>query len=118
MSNTTTRRPKQSKVDPNESREEKFIRLAKTRSKKLLHQIELLDNLGSSYAYKVNPELAEELISEFEKAIEGLKSRWAEKISSVRSRTVSAVKKTSADADAETDEDFDEEESELEAAEA
>lgn len=114
MSNTTTRRPKQSKVDPNESREEKFIRLAKSRSKKLLHQIELLDNLGSSYAYKVNPELAEELLAEFDKALEGLRARWSEKISSIRSRTVS-VKKVS-DSSEETESEA--EDSELETADA
>ena len=106
MSNTTTRRPKQSKVDPNETREEKFIRLAKSRSTKLLHQIELLDNLGSSYAYKVNPELAEELLAEFDKALESLKNRWNEKIDSLRGRTVSAGPAPTDESDEDTSEEL------------
>lgn len=84
MSETTARRAKKSKVDPNENREQKFVRLARTRGEKLIHQIDLLSNLGSSYAYEVSPELAEELLGKFDGALENLRAQWRKAIDRAR----------------------------------
>jgi hypothetical protein len=83
----TTRKPKKSKVDPNESKEQKFIRLAQDRGSKLLHQMGLLRNLGKSYAYKIDPDLAEELLEQFEEALGSVKDQWAIAINKQRSST-------------------------------
>ena len=80
MAETTTRRAKKSKVDPNESREQKFVRLARTRGDKLVHQINLLSNLGTSYAYEINSDLAEELMGQFEETLNSLKQQWQKAI--------------------------------------
>lgn len=98
MSETTTRRAKKSKVDPNESREQKFVRLAQTRGKKLIHQIDLLSNLGSSYAYEVSPELAEELLGQFEESLDNLKQQWQKAID----RAKKGIKKDEDTAEAST----------------
>jgi hypothetical protein len=78
------RKPKKSKVDPNESREQKFKRLAQNRGKKLTHQMVLLSNLGGSYAYKIDPELAEELLEEFTASLDDLKASWREAIAKTK----------------------------------
>lgn len=74
MNEITTRRHR-TKVDPNETPELKFDRLAKSRGNKLVHQMKLLCNLGS-YAYKINPELAHELLITFQENLDALKAAW------------------------------------------
>jgi len=83
----TVRKPKKSKVDPNESKEQKFIRLARDRGTKLLHQMGLLHNLGKAYAYKIDQNLAEELLEEFEEALVSVRTQWEKAIEKLHSST-------------------------------
>ena len=85
-----TRKPKKSKVDPNESREDKFRRLASGRGKKLVHQMGLLSNLGGSYAYKIDPELATDLLEQFADALDELKVSWQEAIAKCKPKSAEA----------------------------
>lgn len=84
MSESVARRPKESKVDPNESRTERFVRLSQSRGEKLIHQLKLLNNLGTSYAYRVDPELAEELLEQFETELASLKTTWTSAINKLK----------------------------------
>jgi len=61
-----------------ESKEEKFVRLAEKRGAKLLYQVKLLENLGSSAAYKVDEETAKKLLIEFEARLRSLKQKWGQ----------------------------------------
>lgn len=72
---TATRRPR-TKVDPNESPEVKFTRLANKRGKKLVDMMKLLKNLSTSYTYKTNSELAKKWLDSFEESFKGLKESW------------------------------------------
>jgi len=75
----TTRRPR-TKVDPNETPENKFIRLANTRGEKLVHLMKLLKNLSTSYAYKMDSALAQRLLQEFQDSFSNLKNSWEDAI--------------------------------------
>jgi len=75
MANTTTRRARK-KVDPNETAEEKFTRLVNARGNKLEHQLKLLRNLSTSYAYKIDPVLVATWLAKFEKEFAALKLSW------------------------------------------
>lgn len=83
----TTKSAKKSKVDPNESKDAKFRRLASTRGDKLIHQMKLLRNLGTSYAYRMDPDLAEELLVKFDKHVSDLRDTWVAKIQEMRKTT-------------------------------
>lgn len=72
---TATRRPRV-KVDPNATPEEKFIRLANKRGKKLCDLMHLVENLSTSYAYKVDHELAKKWLNDFQTSFDGLKRAW------------------------------------------
>ena len=61
-----------------ESKQEKFKRLAEKRGAKLLYQVKLLENLGSSAAYKVDEETAKNLLLQFEARLQSLKSKWGQ----------------------------------------
>jgi len=86
MSETTTTRKPKTKVDSNETPEQRFIRLTNARGDKLVHQMKLLKNLATSYAYKVNPELAESKLLEFKDKLEALEITWTEAIEKIRGK--------------------------------
>lgn len=78
MAGTTakaTRRPR-TKVDPNETPEDKFARLANIRGGKLVHLMKLLKNLSTSYAYKMDSAVAQKWLGEFQESFNELKSSW------------------------------------------
>lgn len=83
MAGTKTRRPR-TKVDPNETPEDKFIRLANQRGEKLLHTMKLLRNLASSYAYKVNLDLAQEWADKFQNTFDETQTAWIDAINKVK----------------------------------
>ena len=56
--------------------EEKFIRLANKRTEKFDHQCKLLRNLATSYAYKMNHELANDLLVHYTKELETVRVTW------------------------------------------
>ena len=78
---------KKAKVDPNEPKDAKFRRLASTRGDKLIHQMKLLKNLGTSYAYRMDADLAEELLNKFDKHVSDLRDTWVTKITEMRKTT-------------------------------
>jgi len=80
----TVKGTKKVKVDPNETKEAKFRRLASTRGEKRIHQMKLLRNLGTSYAYKLDPDLAEELLIKFDKHMTELRETWTSKVDELR----------------------------------
>ena len=61
-----------------ESKQEKFKRLAEKRGAKLLYQVKLLENLGSSAAYKVDEETAKKLLVTLEVRLQSLKRKWGQ----------------------------------------
>ena len=61
-----------------ESKQEKFMRLAEKRGAKLLYQVKLLENLGSSTAYSVDEETAKKLLLQFEARLQSLKKKWGQ----------------------------------------
>lgn len=69
--------------------EEKFIRLAHARGEKFKHQCKLLRNLATSYAYTINPELAEELLDVFSAELEKVRVEWTKEIEKVNRKTAS-----------------------------
>lgn len=83
----TVKSAKKAKVDPNEPKDAKFRRLASTRGDKLIHQMKLLKNLGTSYAYRMDPDLAEELLNKFDKHVSDLRDTWVTKITEMRKTT-------------------------------
>ena len=83
----TVKSAKKAKVDPNEPKDAKFRRLASTRGDKLIHQMKLLKNLGTSYAYRMDPDLAEELLNKFDKQVSDLRDTWVAKITEMRKTT-------------------------------
>jgi hypothetical protein len=85
-STKTTRRPR-IKVDPNETPESKFIRLANVRGEKFNHLMKLLKNLGTSYAYKMDVTLAKKLLAEFEGSFNELKLSWEATITKLDSKS-------------------------------
>ena len=75
MANTTTRRARK-KVPSNETAEEKFTRLVNARGNKLKHQLKLLRNLSTSYAYKIDPILTATWLAKFDEEFTALKGAW------------------------------------------
>ena len=67
--------------------EEKFVRLAIKRGEKFKHQCKLLRNLATSYAYTIDPTLAEELLEGFSAELETVRAAWAEEIEKVTRKT-------------------------------
>jgi hypothetical protein len=65
---------------------DKFNRLALKRGDRFLDICKLLQNLGDSYAYRINPELAEELLAKFEQKLEEVKISWTNQINKVRNK--------------------------------
>tara|TARA_B100000925_G_C21722277_1_gene351423 strand:- start:186 stop:470 length:285 start_codon:yes stop_codon:yes gene_type:complete len=65
---------------------EKFNRLALKRGDRFLAVCKLLQNLGDSYAYRINPDLAEELLAKFEQKLEEVKISWTNQINKVRNK--------------------------------
>ena len=89
MSDTTT--------TTKQSAEEKFVRLANARGEKFKHQCKLLRNLATSYAYTIDPDLAEELLEMFTAELETVRVAWANGIAKVRRKTTSATVEDSAE---------------------
>lgn len=69
--------------------EEKFVRLAIKRGERFKHQCKLLRNLATSYAYTIDPELAEELLEMFSAELETVRVAWADEIAKVSRRAES-----------------------------
>ena len=67
--------------------EEKYTRLANKRGDKFVHVCKLLRNLGDSYAYSINPELAEDLLEKFDAKLEEVRISWMREISKAREKT-------------------------------
>jgi len=65
--------------------EVKFTRLSNTRGEKLVHLMKLLKNLSTSYAYKMDTELARTWLNSFQKSFDELKNSWEESINKVNS---------------------------------
>jgi hypothetical protein len=70
--------------------EEKFIRLANKRGEKFKHQCKLLRNLATSYAYTINPALAEELLAVFSAELETVRVAWTNEVEKVNRRAGSS----------------------------
>jgi len=98
MSDTAVRKPK-TKVDPNETPEQRYIRLAESRGEKLIHQMKLLKNLGKSYAYKIDSELAEELLVKFDESLDALKAQWQTAIQKEHERRIAEEAEESKDSE-------------------
>jgi hypothetical protein len=70
--------------------EEKFIRLANKRGEKFKHQCKLLRNLATSYAYTINPALAEELLAVFSAELDTVRVAWTNEVEKVNRRVGSS----------------------------
>ena len=79
--------------------EEKFVRLANKRGEKFKHQCKLLRNLATSYAYTIDPVLAEELLEVFSAELETVRVAWANEIAKVNRRVESPDEAESVTAD-------------------
>lgn len=80
--------------------EEKFIRLANKRGEKFKHQCKLLRNLATSYAYTINPALAEELLEMFSAELETVRVAWTNEIAKVtRKSTITDEVETESEAE-------------------
>ena len=66
--------------------EEKFVRLANKRGEKFKHQCKLLRNLATSYAYTIEPQLAEQLLEMFAAELETVRNAWGNEIAKVSGR--------------------------------
>lgn len=86
MSETSTQT---ANTNTDQSPEDKFVRLANKRGDKFLHICKLLRNLGDSYAYTVEPALAEELLEKFESKLEEVRISWTREIAKVRRKQTS-----------------------------
>lgn len=69
-----------------QSPQEKFVRLANARGDKFVHICKLLRNLGDSYAYTIEPELAEELLAKFDEKLQEVRLSWARESQKVRAK--------------------------------
>jgi len=81
----------------NQTAEEKFVRLAIKRGEKFKHQCKLLRNLATSYAYTIEPELAEELLEMFSVELETVRVAWADEITKVNRRVEAEVEPVTVD---------------------
>lgn len=76
MNPSIGKKPKAKRVVEGETRQDKFVRLAKSRSEKFLDFFVLLQNLVDGYAYQVEPKLAKELLARFEKEFANISTVW------------------------------------------
>ena len=64
------------------------MRLANTRGTKFVHVCKLLKNLGISYAYDINAEVAEELLEHFDTKLGEVRKAWEDKIAKSKETAV------------------------------
>ena len=76
MSPVQTKKPKAKRAVEGETKQDKFVRLANSRSEKFLTYFELLHNLVEGYSYQVEPVLAKQLLAKFEKEFANLSVVW------------------------------------------
>jgi len=74
MAKEPTRKPRESKVDPDESKADKFIRLAKARMTKALKAIAQLENLGGSN-YEYTHDQANKIVNSLERAVAAVEAK-------------------------------------------
>jgi hypothetical protein len=70
------KRPKAKRAVEGETKQDRFVRLAKSRSVKFLSYFELLHNLVEGYTYQVEPNLAKDLLGKFQKEFSDLETAW------------------------------------------
>jgi len=75
-----TKKPKAKRAVEGETKQDRFVRLAKSRSIKFLNFFELLHNLVEGYTYQIEPNLAKELLAKFQKEFADLETAWGSAI--------------------------------------
>jgi len=71
-----TKKPKAKRAVEGETKQDRFVRLAKSRSVKFLNYFELLHNLVEGYTYQIEPNLAKDLLTKFQKEFADLEGAW------------------------------------------
>jgi len=71
-----TKKPKAKRAVDGETKQDRFVRLAKSRSSKFVDFFVLLHNLVEGYTYQVEPNLAKELLAKFQKEFSDLETAW------------------------------------------
>lgn len=71
-----TKKPKAKRAVEGETKQDRFVRLAKSRSVKFLNYFELLHNLVEGYTYQIEPNLAKDLLAKFQKEFADLEAAW------------------------------------------
>jgi len=74
------------RVPRSETQQERFTRLCNARYMKILHQFKLLKNLGSSYAYLLDIELAKEVIEKIEDRVKELRTTYEKEVGELERR--------------------------------
>lgn len=70
------KKPKTKRAVEGENRQDKFVRLAKSRGEKLKNYFAVLHNLVEGYTYQIDTNLAKELLSSFELEFSSLSAAW------------------------------------------
>jgi len=83
---SSTKKPKAKKAVPGESKQDKFVRLAKDRGVKFSKYINLLTNLTKGYTYTIDPELAKQLLEKFDQEFTELRTSWTEALNKLDSK--------------------------------
>lgn len=84
---TKAKKPKAKRAVPGETKQDKFVRLAKSRSSKFVDYFELLHNLVDGYTYVVEPKLAKELLGHFQEKFKALEASWMTAISKAEKKS-------------------------------
>jgi hypothetical protein len=87
---SVTKKPKAKRAVEGETKQDRFVRLAKSRSVKFGNYFELLHNLVEGYTYQVEPNLAKELLAKFQKEFSDLETAWKAAIQKAEKKTVKA----------------------------
>ena len=85
---SVTKKPKTKRAVDGETKQDRFIRLGKSRTVKFVKYFELLHNLVEGYTYQVEPSLAKELLAKFQKEFKDLEVAWTTAIQKAEKKTV------------------------------
>lgn len=76
-----TKKPKAKRAVEGESKQDRFVRLTKSRFSKFENYFDLLNNLVEGYTYTVEPQLAKEVLGKLQEKFKALEENWQTAIS-------------------------------------
>ncbi len=71
----------------NETRREKFVRLAENRTKRVLYDLRILGNCSNTKYYEFGPEDINEIFSEIEKKVKDIKNLYLTELYKLKKKT-------------------------------